>query len=145
MFLIHFIIKLSSSSSLNIRARELYFPISVQYQNFVTYTAIEEKFSRKIQIHLHSSESLFNFCNFSLNSTTTKKKLACSNHRIIAWLALEGTLKTLEGMASSCIWGGSIGNQEKFLLWKSGNALQWVDEGGGGVTIPGSVQDVQVF
>ena len=43
-------------------------------------------------------------------------------------------------MSSSCT-GGSFGwKLEKFLLRKSSQALGWVAQGGGGVTIPGGVQ-----
>ena len=32
-------------------------------------------------------------------------------------------------------------SREKFLLWKSVQALEWAVQGGGGVTIPGGVQE----
>ena len=33
-----------------------------------------------------------------------------------------------------------VGNEETFLLRKSSQALEWVAQGGGGVTVPGGVQ-----
>jgi len=44
-------------------------------------------------------------------------------------------------MASSCTGGGSGWILGKFLLRKSGEALEWAAQGGGGVTVPGGVQE----
>ena len=45
-----------------------------------------------------------------------------------------------EGMASNCVGGVHVVNQETFLLRKSSQALERVAQGGGGVTVPGGVQ-----
>ena len=46
-------------------------------------------------------------------------------------------------MASSCARGQVVqfGRLEKFLLWKSGQALEWAAQGGGGVANPAGVQE----
>jgi len=45
-------------------------------------------------------------------------------------------------MASSCARVQvQVGNEETFLLRKSSQALEWVAQGSGGVTIPGDVQE----
>jgi len=45
-------------------------------------------------------------------------------------------------MASSCTRGGSSRISEKLLLRESGEAQEWAAQGGGGVAVPGDVQEM---
>ena len=45
-------------------------------------------------------------------------------------------------MASSCTEEIQVGHWEKFLLQKSGQALEWATQGSGGVAIPEGVHEM---